>query len=389
MGEDSQHKRAFEHRGYWLHQRNDTPNWQIYWCVPGTRRVHRKSTGTADFESAKECLLDFVQGQERPASSGSVPLLDLLTEHVERVMKNSRMVWPAEKTALIQWTDFLSLEGISSVEELDLDAQDRYAEWRLAGIRARGKKGSTGTIHRELGVMKAALRAAWKRGRLKTVPYVRSAPIPPPRDWTLTAEECRRLLAACQEPHLRRFVMLSLHTLQRPAAIFDLQVEQIDFARNRIDFLPPGRTQTHKRRPVIPIGAAIRTELKRAVLESNRGFIIEYGGAPLKSVKKSFATAARRAGLDGLYPYVLRHTGATLLAAAGVPLRQISGMLGHSEQKTTELYAKHRPDYLLEASETLDALFGDAGDASGTAGDASARQSARQTKGKYSLLSIT
>ncbi len=369
MGIESQSGRAYQYKDYWLQRRGDTPNWQIYWCVPGTRRVQRKTTGTPDLAKATHCLHAFANERETPGTTGPVPLLDLLTEHVDRVIARSRMTWPAEKTALIQWTEFLGREGISHVDDLDLDAQDRYAEWRLAGIRARGKKGSTGTIHRELGVMKAALRSGWKRGRLKSVPYVRSAPIPPPRDWTLTAEECRRLLTECHEPHLRRFVMLSLHTLQRPAAIFDLRVEQIDFARDRIDFLPPGRSQTHKRRPVIPISAGLKPELVAAARESNQGFIIEYGGIPLKSVKKSFASAANRAGLVGLYPYVLRHTGATLLAAAGVPLRQISGMLGHSEQKTTELYAKHRPDYLREASETLSALFGSGGSTSGTPSD--------------------
>ena len=47
------------------------------------------------------------------------------------------------------------------------------------------------------------------------------------------------------------------------------------------------------------------------------------------------------------------------MAAAGVPLRQIAGMLGHTEQRTTELYAKHHPDFLQAAASTLETLFGD------------------------------
>lgn len=71
------------------------------------------------------------------------------------------------------------------------------------------------------------------------------------------------------------------------------------------------------------------------------------------------AKACRQAGLQGVTPYVLRHTGATLLAAAGVPMRQVAGMLGHSTQKVTERYAKHRAEFLLEAAETLENLFGE------------------------------
>lgn len=352
--------RVFEHRGHWLWRRKDTPNWHIYWCNPGSRRVRRRSTGTGDLEQAKRELIAFVDGRQRPSSTdpGSLNVLGLLVDHVEQVMARSSNEWPAEKTALLHWTEFLEREAITSVSDLTLDVQQRYIGWRRNSVRAKGKRGSNATVHRELSVMKAALRFAWKRGLIPSVPYVRSLPLPPSRDRTLSADECRRLLAACVEPHLYRFIMLALHTLQRPGAILDLRVGQVDLKAGRIDFLPPGRVQTAKRRPVVPITAALRPELEQAMRETNLGYVVEYGGNRLLSIKKTFATTARRAGLPGITPYVLRHTGATLLAASGVPLRQIAGMLGHSEQKTTEVYAKHRPEYLLDAAAALDAMFG-------------------------------
>lgn len=354
-------RRPFEHEGYWLWRRKDTPHWHIYWCIPGSRRVRRKSTGTGDLARAKAELIAHATARKRlaPVDVEDACVRSLLVEHVERVMGRSKLRWPAEKTALKHWMEFFDREGVMCVADLSLDAQDRYVEWRLRTIRRLGKRGSTGTVNRELDVMKAALRSAWKRGRIANPPYVRSAPQPPPRDRTLTAEECRRLLIACEpEPHLRRFVLLMLHTLQRPVAIFDLRVEQVDLERGRIDFLPPGEVQSFKRRPVVPITATLRPELENAIAESNTGHILEYGGKPIRSVQRAFRTAARRAGLTGVHPYVLRHTGATLLAAAGVPLRQIAGMLGHSEQRTTELYAKHRPEYLKDAATALDEMFG-------------------------------
>jgi len=42
------------------------------------------------------------------------------------------------------------------------------------------------------------------------------------------------------------------------------------------------------------------------------------------------------------------------MAQQGVPLRQIAGYLGHSEQRSTELYAHHHPVYMAEARAAFD-----------------------------------
>ena len=352
-------KRLFEYQGHWLLERSDTPNLHIYWCKPGTRRVCRKSTGTADLERARQRLIEFVNEQSRPQEElpENVSLHDALNEYVEVTLAGR----PSQDNArgfYRQLNRFFEREGLRFVSDLTYDAQGAYIAWRRQEAARQGRTLSNGTVSRELDVVKAALRQFHRRGLLKDVPYIRSLPAPPPRDRFLTPDECQRLLDACHEPHLQLFVLISLHTLQRPSAVLDLQCSQVDVARKRVHFLAPGETQSNKRRPTVPISDTLLQPLTAALDASESGFVIEYQGRRVRSIKKAFKTACQRARLERVIPYTLRHTGATLLAAAGVPMRQIAGMLGHSQLHTTERYAKHAPDFLRQASAALDGMFG-------------------------------
>jgi len=55
--------------------------------------------------------------------------------------------------------------------------------------------------------------------------------------------------------------------------------------------------------------------------------------------KKAFRSVCEEAGVPWVTPHVLRHTFASQLAMAGVSLYKISQWLGHSDFKTTQIYA--------------------------------------------------
>jgi len=351
-------ERIFEYQDHWLVKRKDTPNYHIYWCRPGTRRVRRKSANTADLGRAKEELIRHARKRERSrmVEPDEIILLDALNDYVEPIIERSTR-WSPERNALLHWSRFMAEYDIHALADLTLDMQDEYIRWRFDALREAGHGGSNSTIAREMGVMRACVRNQWKKGRLAHPPYIRSVPQSPPRPHFLYPEEVKRLLAECRERHLWLFVMISLHTLQRCGAVLGLRREQINHRAGYIDFLPEQQAQSRKRRPTVPISATLAPILQEAESESLSGYLIEHRRKPISGVRTSFGKACKRAGITNASPGTLRHTGATLLLAAGVDIREVSGMLGHTHQRTTELYGKHHPDFLSSARDTLDELF--------------------------------
>jgi integrase len=177
---------------------------------------------------------------------------------------------------------------------------------------------------------------------------------PPGRQYWITRSQFAALLRETRRDkrarlHLPLYAMIGAYTGQRRGAILDLTWKQVDLVAGIIDFNPPGRVQTAKQRPIIPIPRSLHAALRRAHTRASCDFVIAYNGAQVLDVKTGFNSAAARAGIPDCSSHTLRHTAGTWMAQAGVPLREIAGYLGHSEQRTTELYAHHHPAFMARA----------------------------------------
>lgn len=222
---------------------------------------------------------------------------------------------------------------------------------RETTLEMQEKGYSGGYIRRILTTLIAALNHARKDGLLTNVPSIPLPAMPPEKERWLTKAEANRLLDAATTPHIRRYILIALHTGQRKTAILDLQWPQVDLQRRKIDFNPPGRIKTKKARAVVPINNELFEELNAEKVK--RGHVIQFKGKGIADVQIAFGKACKRAKLKDVSPHTLRHTCGTWLAQAGVDMWMISGILGHSSSRTTALYLKHSPTHLRSAVDKL------------------------------------
>lgn len=224
------------------------------------------------------------------------------------------------------------------------DVCKRYAAERGATVKP-------GTIRKELGVVRNALSWARRESWIAAAPHIEMPPAPPPRNRRLTREEAARLLEHCADAHIKLFVKIAINTAARAGAILGLTWRQVDLDRGMIDFEGAGR---QKKRAEVKINSALLPALQQARKGATTPWVIEWGGKPLKSVRKGFATAAAAAGLSDVTPHVLRHTAATWLAEAGIKMDEIAQFLGHTDSRITfKIYARYTPEYQAKAAEAL------------------------------------
>lgn len=80
-------------------------------------------------------------------------------------------------------------------------------------------------------------------------------------------------------------------------------------------------------------------------------------GERIQSIKRSFTTACRRAGIRNFRPHDLRHTCAAWLVQSGVDLSRVRDLLRHKSVLMTERYAHLAPHNVRSAVEALDEMI--------------------------------
>lgn len=174
------------------------------------------------------------------------------------------------------------------------------------------------------------------------------------RDRYLDAAGATALLDACTD-WLRPVVMTALHTGGRRSEVLGLTWDRLDFKAGTITYIDCKNGDSRK----VPMSDELRDTLKASPNRLKGGPVFLRGEEPVtnKILRSGFEAAVRKASLDGFRLHDCRHSWATALAMAGVPLRTLMVLGGWRRIEQVQRYAAVTPQSLDEAARTVNRVF--------------------------------
>lgn len=240
------------------------------------------------------------------------------------------------------------------------DIRDFRAE-RLATKTKAGKQRSVAAVNRELEKLRRLLNIAERECWILRNPMRNGDPLisvadERKRERILTRDEELRLLNASDDrwrKHLRPILICALDTGMRRGEILSLKWSDVDF-EERVVTIRAFNTKTMKERHV-SLTTRLLLELEQlwGASPKHRDQLV-FGFT--NNVKRSFTSARNQAGLPDVRFHDLRHTAATRLVAAHIPLPEVGRVLGHSQANTTYRYVNANIETTRRAAAALDAF---------------------------------
>ncbi len=360
---------------------------------PGAPRRQRTRQGFATKAEALAALAD-LQGRVRDGTAVERSR-ETLAHYLDRWLDTVRppqMTERSHETAAMHCRVYLvPLLGAVPIQALDrTTVKGAYAKLRAEGGRG-GKPLADSTVHRIHTTLRRALGDAVEDQVIRTNPAAGAHTAPShaeqPEVATWTADELSHFLAWAveHEPRWGRVWHLVAHTGMRRSEVARLTWRDVDLEAATVTV---ARAKTVRGRRTIDVDPGTvgvlreqRAQQRRDRLAAgpawreHRAVLAHEDGTPIhpNSVSRAFTRAVERCQrhaqeqaereqrpprpLPRITLHALRHTHATLLLAAGVPLHVVSRRLGHaSEAFTAQVYAHVLPQQGEQAAAAFAAL---------------------------------
>jgi integrase len=345
---------------------------RVTYTDPVTGKRHDRQRRADSKSHAKDLVQDLIAEVDktggRSLAKEHMTFLDLATyfekeylkpaEYVDgRKVAGVRSIIPA-KANVKALKDHFGMRQLRGITHSDIR---EFRAIRLA-TKTRAKKQRTiAAVNRELEKMRRLLNIAEREGWILRNPMRSGDPLismadERKRERIVTRDEELRLLAACENryrKHLRPILICALDTGMRRGEIFGLKWSDVDF-EERVLTIRAFNTKTMQERQV-SLTTRLMIELEKIWEESpkNKDFLV-FGFTD--NVKKSWTSVRTKAGLPDVRFHDLRHTAATRLVAAHLPLPEVGRVLGHTQANTTYRYVNANIETTRRAAALLDAF---------------------------------
>jgi len=341
------------------------------------RQLKRQATSKPD---AVKLLRDLIQESEKTRLEGGAVIADVhtfdaLADYYEKQYLVPPVYVDGRKVAglrsyrdgqmhLHTLRDYFHRMKLDKITYGVIEAfrRDRLAEpvWPKNRKRKDGKTRprSLASVHRTLSLLRSMLRVAEREGWIQRNPFTAGKPLinsadERKRERVLSADEERRLLSLCtgRRALLRPLLICALDTGMRAGEMFTLRWSDV-YLRAGIIILQSTNTKTMRSRSV-PISGRLSDELSKL----REGLADD---APVfnrgKWVQCAMRRLCREAGVEGFRLHDCRHTFATRLVQAGMPITEVARLLGHTTLAMTYRYTNADGSTLTRAAELLDRL---------------------------------
>ncbi|MFV4845197.1 tyrosine-type recombinase/integrase [Edwardsiella tarda] len=366
-------------------QRNGV--WHCDFATPSGKRV-RRSLGTRDKKQAQE-LYDRLKSEawrvdklkEKPARTFEECCIRWLRE------KEYKRSIDDDKTKIEFFLQHFSGRDISSITQDEvyeaigkLTNTKLYQIWE-SKVEAAKKKGkpepkfkpspvSQGTKNKYIAFIRSLFRIAVNEWHwMDVVPNLKTKPPANKRIRWLTKEEASRLVD-CMPDSIKPVVIFALATGLRRSNILELEWCQVDMQR-KVAWINPENAKGGKAIGVALNDTACRV-LRDQIGKHSRWVFVHTkpgyrpDGTKTPAVRKmrvddntAWNIGLKRAGIEDFRFHDLRHTWASWLIQAGVPLSALQEMGGWECIEMVRRYAHLAPNHLTEHAKKIDLLFDD------------------------------
>jgi len=179
------------------------------------------------------------------------------------------------------------------------------------------------------------------------------------REKWLRSDELARLSKALDGYHDQQAanaLRLLLYTGARKHEVLQARWEQFDLEGKM--WTKPSAHTKQKRVEHVPLSEhAVRMlQIIKRERDAGTGFLFpsrRLEDRPLENLRKPWADVCKAAKLDGFRIHDLRHSFASHLVSAGVPLAHVGKLLGHTQSATTSRYSHFSDSPLRDAANLL------------------------------------